>query len=100
MPLIIKAPVSGIQIYIIIIVDASLIVLSSIRRPKNLALFFLRNTEIALLNNTAIVVVFIPPAVEPGDPPISISIMIRERPMLLMAVRLAVLNPAVLGVTA
>lgn len=41
-----------------------------------------------------------PPAVEPGEPPISIRIIITDCPVSLMAVRSAVLKPAVLGVTA
>lgn len=59
-----------------------------------------RNTAKALASNTARVVVFMPPAVEPGEPPISIKMVIRDWPVSLIAVRSAVLKPAVLGVTA
>ena len=45
------------------------------------------------------VVVFIPPAVEPGEPPISIRMIISISPVSVSRVRSAVLNPAVLGVT-
>ena len=45
------------------------------RLPKKCALSFLLKTENADENRTATVVVFIPPAVEPGEPPISISII-------------------------
>ena len=50
-------------------------------------------------NKTAIVVVFIPPAVEPGEPPINIRMIIRYKPVSLIKVRFIVLKPAVLGVT-
>ena len=51
-------------------------------------------------NRTPTVVVFIPPAVDPGDPPISIRIIMINCPLWLITVKSAVLNPAVLGVTA
>lgn len=59
----------------------------------------LRQTENALRIRTASVVVFIPPAVEPGEPPTSMSrvIIALEEPVI--AERSAVLKPAVLGVT-
>ena len=78
---------------------AFLTVASSILLLINSALSFRRNTEIAEANRTAIVVVFIPPAVDPGEPPISMSRIITVRPTSLIRVRSAVLNPAVLGVT-
>lgn len=85
--------------YIINIAEADLTVSSSMRRFISSALSFFLNTENAEENKTAIVVVFMPPAVEPGEPPISISIIIRYNPVSLIAVRFTVLNPAVLGVT-
>ena len=48
---------------------------------------------------TAAVVVFIPPAVDPGEPPISIRIIIIIWPASVSAVSSTVLKPAVLGVT-
>ena len=51
-------------------------------------------------NITAIVEVFIPPAVEPGEPPINIKIIKIVNPISLTPLRLIVLNPAVLGVIA
>ena len=48
---------------------------------------------------TANVVVFIPPAVEPGEPPISIRIIIIITDACFIALRSTVLNPAVLNVT-
>ena len=68
--------------------------------PKKCEYSFLRKTDKALANITATVVVFIPPAVEPGDPPIIINAIIIACPASLMLVRSAVLKPAVLGVTA
>ena len=53
----------------------------------------------ALRMRTAIVVVFIPPAVEPGEPPISIKIILRSFPESLKEAKSAVLKPAVLVVT-
>ena len=58
-----------------------------------------QTVEKAEENRTAIVVVFIPPAVDPGEPPINIRIIIRYNPVSLIAVRFIVLKPAVLGVT-
>ena len=40
--------------------------------PKHSVSSFLRKTAMEESTSTAIVVVFIPPAVDPGDPPISI----------------------------
>ena len=54
----------------------------------------------ALNTKTARVVVFIPPAVEPGEPPISIRKIMMALEDSVIAVKSAVLKPAVLGVTA
>lgn len=70
-----------------------------IRRLKKLADSFLRKTANELASKTASVVVFIPPAVEPGEPPTSIKTVMINWPGSLIAVRSAVLKPAVLGVT-
>ena len=85
--------------YISRIVAAFLITLSGTRLRKKCAESFLRNTDKAEENRTAMVVVFIPPAVEPGEPPISIRMIISISPVSVSRVRSAVLNPAVLGVT-
>ena len=45
------------------------------------------------------VVVFIPPAVDPGEPPMSIKTIMSIWPASVIFVRSAVLKPAVLGVT-
>ena len=50
-------------------------------------------------NRTANVAVFIPPAVEPGEPPMSIRIIMIADPDSSIAARSVVLNPAVLVVT-
>ena len=81
-------------------VDARDTVSAEMRRLKKCGFSVRRKTAITLANRTAIVVVFIPPAVEPGEPPINIKIVIIDCPVSLMEVRSAVLNPAVLGVTA
>lgn len=86
--------------YIIIMVAACETVSLEIRRLKKWGSDLRRNTAKALASNTARVVVFMPPAVEPGEPPISIKMVIRDWPVSLIAVRSAVLKPAVLGVTA
>ena len=47
--------------------------------PPNISgLFCLRNTANALATSTAAVVVLMPPAVEPGEPPMNISRMVRR----------------------
>ena len=46
-----------------------------IRRPNNVALFLLLIVANAEQTSTAIVTVFIPPAVPTGEPPISIRII-------------------------
>jgi len=45
------------------------------------------------------VVVLMPPAVDPGEPPVIIRIIIINTPASLSMVKSTVLNPAVLGVT-
>ena len=70
------APERKRTIYISKIAAAFLIVASSMRLPKHSMLSFLLKTETAENSKTAIVVVFIPPAVEPGEPPISINIIV------------------------
>ena len=92
-------PTRNKTIYIKKIVAAFLIVSSGICLPKKLVCSFFQNTDNADETRTARVVVFIPPAVEPGEPPMSISIMISICPTSLSKVKSAVLNPAVLGVT-
>ena len=72
---------------------------SAIRRPKNRPFSRLRKTATVQASSTAMVVVFMPPAVEPGLPPMSMSPMVMVWPVSLRAVRSAVLKPAVLGVT-
>ena len=84
--------------YIMRMVEAFLAASSSVRRPKKWESPFLRNTAMELAKRTAIVVVFMPPAVEPGEPPISIRIIIMHFPAPESLVRSAVLKPAVLGV--
>ncbi len=57
-------------------------------------------TEITVNIIIARVVVLIPPAVDPGDPPINIYIIVITFPDPDIAVVEILLNPAVLGVTA
>ena len=87
------------MIYIIRIVAAFRIASSFTLRPKKCVCSLRLNTEIAVENRTARVVVFIPPAVDPGEPPMSINIIVIAVPASLNCVKSAVLNPAVLGVT-
>ena len=70
----------------------------SMRRPKQRGSSRLENTAAAENKSTASVVVFMPPAVEPGDPPMSMSITSTIWPTSLSAVRSMVLKPAVRGV--
>ena len=72
---------------------------SDILLLKHCTSFLRLNTVIAESNRTAKVVVFIPPAVEPGEPPISIRIIIIITDACFIALRSTVLNPAVLNVT-
>ena len=73
---------------------------------QSLELFTKRTARLSVIsyrneveNMTANVVVFIPPAVDPGDPPISINIVVIAIPTSVMDNWSTVLNPAVLGVT-
>ena len=81
-------------------VTAFFTVSSAILRPKKCPLARFRNTATEQETSTARVVVFMPPAVEPGLPPTSIRRMVTIRPTSLSWVRSEVLKPAVLGVTA
>ena len=72
---------------------------SSSRRLKHSTFFFWRNVEKILKTNTAAVVVFIPPAVEPVEPPTTIRQIMRKMLPSLRAARSTVLKPAVLAVT-
>ena len=80
-------------------VAAVLTALQSTLRPKNWALSRCRKLAAALASRTASVVVFTPPAVEPGEPPMSIKRIITPCDALDIADRFTVLKPAVLGVT-
>lgn len=93
-------PDINIDVYSKKIVAALFTASSDTDRPKNCACSFFLNTDIEFLNITAIVVIFMPPAVEPGAPPISIRIINIPSPASLIVLRGTVLNPAVLGVTA
>ena len=85
--------------YIVKIVAAFRSVSLEILRPKKWVCSRLRKTETALDSMTAKVVVFMPPAVDPGEPPININAIMIMQPVSLIVVRSTVLNPAVLGVT-
>ena len=85
--------------YITRIVAAFLITLSPILRPKKQVFSLRRNVETAVPISTAIVVVFMPPAVEPGLPPISIRKIKIYCPASLNSDRSMVLKPAVRVVT-
>ena len=84
--------------YIMNIVAAFRTTSSGMRLLYKSACSFLLKTEKADDIKTAIVVVFIPPAVEPGEPPIIINEITSICPASLNAVKSVVLNPAVLGV--
>ena len=66
---------------------------------KHCTSFLRLYTVIAERNRTAKVAVFIPPAVEPGEPPISIRMIIMAVPDSSIAARSVVLKPAVRVVT-
>ncbi|CAN4047882.1 RNA polymerase sigma factor sigV, partial [Dysosmobacter welbionis] len=85
--------------YIAKIVAAWEMVSLEIRRLKKCGYSLRRKTASAFARRTASVVVFMPPAVEPGEPPMSISMVIIVCPLSLIAVKSAVLKPAVRGVT-
>ena len=85
--------------YIVRMVAAVLTASQSTLRPKNWTLSRWRKVAITLPSRTVSVVVFIPPAVEPGEPPMSIRKIITAKDELDIPGRLTVLKPAVLGVT-
>ena len=87
-------------IYITKIVAADKTVSSGMVLFRHSVFFFFLNTENRFANKTAIVFIFIPPAVEPDAPPISIRIIITKIATSLICEKSAVLKPAVLGVTA
>ena len=80
-------------------VAAILTVWSLILRENAEASSLWRKVPFALRIRTAMVVVFIPPAVEPGDPPISMSAMLKSFPESENSLKSVVLKPAVLVVT-
>ena len=85
--------------YIINTATAFLIISESILLAKKCVCSLLANTEIIVPARTASVVIFMPPAVDPGAPPVSMSMIITATPSSLSDVRSTVLNPAVLVVT-
>ena len=87
------------KMYIMNTQDAVLVIFSSIRRPNASTFFFLKNTVKMLRHKIQNVVVFIPPAVDPVDPPMYIRQIITNLPGSDMALKSTVLNPAVLAVT-
>ena len=72
---------------------------SEIRRPNKVALFLLRIVANAEQMRTAMVTVFIPPAVPTGEPPISIKIIDAAAEALVRFSCGIVAKPAVLVVT-
>ena len=94
-----KAPRKNSVKYIPAMVAAFLTAEPSMRRPKNSASSLRRKVAHILASRTANVVVFMPPAVEPGEPPNSIRTTINACEVLPIAARSAVLKPAVRGVT-
>jgi len=90
---------SAVNIYITVIELALLRALSSNLRLK------IERSDVCLADvmapiiKTTSVVVLIPPAVEPGLPPIIINIIVKKLPLSESPDILTVLNPAVLGVT-
>ena len=94
------AQIIGNVTYINMTVVAFRIVHSSILLLNSCVFFFLRKTEKTLASRTAKVVVFMPPAVDPGDPPISISTISSIDPAPDSEEKDAVLKPAVRGVIA
>ena len=93
------APMTNRERYRAKMVDAILTVWSLIRLEKAEDSSRCRNVPRALRTSTAIVVVFMPPAVEPGEPPISIRMMLINFPESENAAKSVVLKPAVLVVT-
>ena len=72
---------------------------SSIRRPNASTDFLWRKVVMIESINTANVVVLIPPAVEPADPPIIIRHMRINLPASVIFASSTVLKPAVLALT-
>ena len=95
-----KPPVKNRIRYIIKIVEACATVSFDTRLLKKHGFYIRRKTAMAFASRTATVVVFMPPAVDPGEPPISIKSVMTDCPVSLTDVKSAVLNPAVLGVIA
>lgn len=96
----------SLQSKVVLMTSAFLIVLPALRTVssdilllKHCTSFLRLNTVIAERNRTAKVAVFIPPAVEPGEPPISIRMTIMAVPDSSIAARSVVLKPAVRVVT-
>lgn len=87
------------EMYIKSMAPAVRIVSFEIRRLKHSTSFFRLKTLNAEKNSTATVDVFIPPAVEPEQPPISISTVISIELGSRIMEKSAVLKPAVLEVT-
>ena len=87
------------EMYIRNTVSAFFTVSSAIRLPKNRPFSRLRKTATAQATSTAAVVVLMPPAVEPGLPPMGLEVYVREYSVSLGDVKSAVLKPAVLFVT-
>ena len=81
-------------------VTAFFTVSSAMRRPKKRPFSCRWKIAAAQATSTASVVVFMPPAVEPGEPPTSIRSPVSSRPFSLRRFRSSVLKPAVRGVTA
>ena len=78
---------------------AFLIDSSEMRRPNSVALFLFLIVEKAEQTRTAIVTVFIPPAVPTGEPPINIKIMDTAAEAFVKFSCAMVAKPAVLVVT-
>ena len=85
--------------YIITMAAALRTASSPIFRPKHVVSSFLRNTDSTVRTMTATVVVFRPPAVDPGDPPMSMHRIMTACPPALIPFRSTVLKPAVRSVT-
>ena len=80
---------------ITVIVNARNTVRKGIVRPPMITALSPRNELNNAENTTAIVVVFNPPAVEPGDPPININTIINVRHAVGNSTRSTVEYPAV-----
>ena len=97
--LMISPPAKNSAKYIIIRATAFRTVSSLTRRPKHVTCSRLWKIDRAVSSRMAPVVVFIPPAVDPGDPPISIHRIISAWLSPLTPFSSIVLNPAVRSVT-